>query len=135
MTEALTIGNLGRATGTNIETIRYYERIGLLNAAGRTGGNYRKYGSSELRRLSFIRRARDLGFSIEEIRALLALTDHRDRPCNAVNELVQKHLTEVEQKIADLTALRRELRSLVSQCRTGTIRECRILDALAPNGY
>ncbi|WP_292084034.1 MULTISPECIES: helix-turn-helix domain-containing protein [unclassified Brevundimonas] len=128
----LSIGELGRRTGTKVETIRYYERIGLLTAPARTEGNYRAYGEEELNRLSFIRRARDLGFSIEQVRDLLALSDRRDQSCATVDELTRAHLVEVERKIADLEALRRELSALLSQCRKGTISTCLIIEALGP---
>ncbi|MEG1028813.1 MAG: helix-turn-helix domain-containing protein [Brevundimonas sp.] len=128
---ALSIGELGRRTETKVETIRYYERIGLLPA--RTEGNYRAYGEAELNRLSFIRRARDLGFSIEQVRDLLALSDRRDQSCATVDELTRAHLAEVERKIADLEALRRELSALLSQCRQGTVSECLIIEALGPD--
>lgn len=130
---ALSIGELGRRTDTKVETIRYYERIGLLAAPERTAGNYRAYGEAELNRLSFIRRARDLGFSIEQVRDLLDLSDRRDQSCATVDELARAHLVEVERKIADLEALRRELGALLSQCRQGTISDCLIIDALGPD--
>lgn len=128
----LSIGELGRRTGTKVETVRYYERIGLLIAPARTEGNYRAYGEAELNRLSFIRRARDLGFSIEQVRDLLALSDRRDQSCAEVDELAGAHLAEVERKIADLEALRRELSALLSQCRKGTISTCLIIETLGP---
>ena len=128
----LSIGELGRWTETKVETVRYYERIGLLIAPARTEGNYRAYGEAELNRLSFIRRARDLGFSIEQVRDLLALSDRRDQSCAEVDELAGAHLAEVERKIADLEALRRELSALLSQCRKGTISTCLIIEALGP---
>ena len=99
------IGELARATATKIETIRYYERIGLLPAPPRTSGNYRAYSPAHVGRLSFTRRARDLGFSIEQIRALLDLSDQRDRPCEAVDMIAREHLAEVEHKLADLTRI------------------------------
>ncbi len=128
----LRIGDLGKATETKVETIRYYERIGLLAAPARTGGNYRAYRAEHLHRLSFIRRARDLGFSIDQVRALLDLSDQKERSCEAVDEIAREHLSEVERKIADLTVLRRELKELIGRCRQGTIAECRIVEALAP---
>lgn len=129
---ALTIGELGKATDTKVETIRYYERIGLLPKPSRTGGNYRAYGAAELGRLSFIRRARDLGFPLDQVRALLSLSDDRSRDCATVDALARDHLTEVERKIADLTALRRELTALLDSCKGGTVDNCRIIEALAP---
>jgi Cu(I)-responsive transcriptional regulator len=129
---ALRIGDLAAATSIVVETIRYYERIGLLPAPARTGGNYRVYSSAEVLRLSFIRRARALGFPIGQVRELLNLADDRDRPCAAVDAIARTNLAAVERKLADLTALRRELESLVGQCRQGTIAQCRIIEALSP---
>jgi Cu(I)-responsive transcriptional regulator len=126
------IGELAKATGTKVETIRYYERIGLLPEPERTGGNYRSYSPEHLGRLSFIRRARDLGFSIEQVRELLNLSDQKDRSCETVDIIAREHLDEVERKISDLKILRRELGSLIRQCQHGTIANCRIIDALAP---
>ena len=128
----MNIGELARASDTNVETIRYYERIGLLPAPPRTAGNYRNYSATHARRLSFTRRARDLGFSIEQIRVLLDLADQKQQPCEAVDVIARTHLAMVKRKLADLTALRRELESLIGQCRHGTIAECRIIEALAP---
>ncbi|GFM28052.1 helix-turn-helix domain-containing protein [Novosphingobium sp. PY1] len=129
---AFTIGELGNATSTNVETIRYYERIGLLAKPERTSGNYRSYGKAELGRLSFIRRARDLGFPLDRVRALLSLSDDRTRDCAMVDALARDHLAEVERKIADLTALRSELSALLDTCDGGTVGDCRIIEALAP---
>ena len=128
----LTIGELARATGTTAETIRYYERIGLLPRPPRTEGNQRAYGEAELARLGFVRRARDLGFTLDQARRLLGLADDRDRPCDAVDAIAREHLAEVERRIADLDALRRELSSLITGCRRGVVAECRIVEALAP---
>jgi Cu(I)-responsive transcriptional regulator len=129
----LTIGELGCLTSTKVETIRYYERIGLLAAPKRTAGNYRAYGPEHLKRLSFIRRSRDLGFSLGQVRALLDLSDDRDRPCEAVDIIAKTHLAEVDRKIADLRALRRELNGMITRCRCGTVADCRIIDALSPS--
>lgn len=126
------IGALARLTGTKVETVRFYERIGLLPPAARTGGNYRAYARSHLERLSFIRRGRDLGFSLNEVRELLRLSDDRDRSCAEVDRIARVHLIEVERKLADLMALGAELRQLVDQCQHGTVAECRIIEALAP---
>jgi len=130
----LTIGELAKRTATKVETVRYYERIGLLPAPARTEGNYRSYSEMHLARLSFIRRARDLGFSLDQVRELLGLADERERSCEAVDIIAQQHLAEVERKIADLAALRVELVDLVTRCRRGTIAECRIIETLAPAG-
>jgi len=128
----VTIGDLGKLTETKIETIRYYERIGLLPSPARTSGNYRVYSKDQVGRLSFVRRARDLGFTIEEIRELLSLSDQKDRSCEAVDSIARQHLADVDRKIADLMALRRELDSIIGQCGCGTIAECRIIEALSP---
>ena len=130
--QALTIGAMSRATGINIETIRYYERIGLLPSPPRTRGNYRAYTSTEQKRLNFVRRTRNLGFSIEEIRALLRLSDERDTDCCEVTEIAQNHLAETERKLADLQAMADELRSLIASCAGGvSVGDCRIIEAFA----
>ena len=105
----MNIGELARAADTKAETIRYYERIGLLPAPPRTTGNYRNYSAAHVSRLAFIRRARDLGFSIEQIRALLELADQKEQSCKAVDAIAREHLADVKRKLADLSALRREL--------------------------
>ena len=128
------IGEMARRTRTKVATIRYYETIGLLPSPVRTGANYRTYSGRELGRLSFIRRGRDLGFSLAEVRELLRLSDDRSQSCEEVDQIAQSHLTEVERKIADLMALGAELRQLIDQCQHGTIAQCRIIEALAPIG-
>ena len=126
------IGELAKATGTKVETIRYYEQTGLLSEPTRTPGNYRSYGAEHLARLSFIRRARDLGFGIEQVRALLDLSDDRSRDCATVDRIATEHLREVDRKIAGLTALRRELSAVIASCDGGTVAQCRIIEALGP---
>jgi Cu(I)-responsive transcriptional regulator len=128
----LSIGDLAKRTGTKVETIRYYERIDLLPAPARTGSNYRSYDDDHLGRLSFIRRARDLGFPLDQVRELLDLADQRDRSCEAVDVIARQHLAEVERKITDLNALRDELTDVISHCKHGTVADCRIIGALAP---
>ncbi|WP_188053867.1 MerR family transcriptional regulator [Sphingosinithalassobacter sp. CS137] len=132
MVEQLTIGRLAKATGTKVETVRWYEKVGLIDPPGRTDANYRVYSDRDLARLSFIRRARNLGFSLDQVRALIEISDQRDRDCGTVDALAGGHLEEIDRKIADLTALRRELAEVVDSCRGGSIAECRILEALAP---
>jgi Cu(I)-responsive transcriptional regulator len=129
----LSIGELAKQTHTKVETIRYYERIGLLPDPVRTAGNYRSYDDVQLGRLSFVRRARDLGFSLDQVRELLDLADQRDRSCEAVDTIARQHLVEVERKIADLTALRDELADVIRRCRRGTVADCRIIGTLAPS--
>jgi Cu(I)-responsive transcriptional regulator len=128
----MNIGELARAVDTKAETIRYYERIGLLPSPPRTAGNYRDYSDEHVSRLTFTRRARDLGFSIEQIWALLDLADKKEQSCEAVDVIAREHLADVERKLADLAALRRELTSLIGQCRHGTVADWRIIEALAP---
>ena len=127
------IGDLAKLTDTRVETIRFYEKEGLIPAPHRTGGNYRIYEQTHLNRLSFIRRSRDLGFTLDQVRALLDLSDDKSRSCCAVDEIAREQLQSVEQKIEDLRALKRELSSLLDQCSQGTIADCRIIDALAPS--
>ena len=124
------IGELSRVTGTNIETIRYYERIGLLPAPDRTAANYRSYGSAHRSRLSFVRHSRDLGFTIEEIRSLLDLSDDPARDCGEADRIASTHLEQVEGKIAQLAALRDELARIVGRCRGGLAGDCRVIEAL-----
>jgi DNA-binding transcriptional MerR regulator len=126
------IGALATATDTKVETVRYYERIGLLPEPQRTSGNYRSYSGDHLARLSFIRRARDLGFTLDRVRTLLGLADRKDHDCCAVDAIATDHLHDIDRKIADLKALRRELSGLIGQCQRGKIADCRIIGALSP---
>jgi len=132
-TQRLQIGDLARATNTKVETIRYYEQIGLLPAPARTSGNFRAYSAKHLGRLSFIRRARDLGFTLDQVRELLSLSDQKRQSCEAVDVIARQHLADVDRKIIDLKSLRDELSSLIERCSCGTIADCRIIDALAPS--
>lgn len=127
------IGMLARLTGTSVETIRLYERIGLIPAPGRTGRNHRFYELSHLNRLSFIRRTRDIGFSLDQIRALLDLSDNRNHPCEALDVMARGHLAEVQQKIDDLKALQAELERIVAHCSYSTLADCKIIEALSPD--
>ena len=124
------IGKLAKATGTKAETIRYYEREGILPVADRTDSNYRDYSDRHLATLTFVRRARELGFSIAQVRELLALSDHDDKPCEDVDQLVGRQMAEAERKIVDLTALRDELGQMLRSCQADKIGECRIVESL-----
>ena len=126
----LSIGGLSALTACNIETIRYYERIGLIQAPPRTGGGHRSYDHAASRRLAFIRRCRELGFSIKEIRALLGLVDGGDYTCGEVRDLTLRHVENVRRKIADLRKLERTLGGIASGCDGGQVPECPIIDAL-----
>ncbi|MDP0927627.1 helix-turn-helix domain-containing protein [Paracoccus onubensis] len=132
--EIYRIGDLARLTGTKVVTIRYYEKIGLMPAPHRSAANYRIYSKAQLHRLQFIRRCRELGFSLEQVAELAALSSDRARSCTEVDDLTRVHLAEIEDKIADLTALAAELRSIGAQCKGGTtISNCRIIEALGRN--
>lgn len=124
------IGELAKATGTKAETIRYYEREGILPAADRTDSNYRDYSQNHLAALTFVRRARGLGFSMAQVRELLALSDHDEKPCEDVDQLVRQQLSAVDSKIADLSMLREELAQLSRSCQSDRIGECRIVESL-----
>jgi len=126
------IGELANATTTNVETVRYYEKIGLLPPPARTAANYRAYGSAHLVRLSFIRRARDLGFTLEAVRELLTLSDDKSQSCEAVDGIARTQLAEIDRKIGDLTALRTELGRVIGSCRHGTVADCKIIETLGP---
>ena len=126
------IGELATATSTKVETVRYYEKIGLLAPPARNASNYRSYGHEHLARLSFIRRARYLGFTLEAVRELLTLSDDNDQSCEAVDQIATAHLAEVKRKIADLSALQSELTRVLGSCRHGTIADCKIIESLAP---
>ena len=125
------IGSLSAETGVNIETIRYYERIALMPAPPRTEGRQRVYDAGHLKRLTFIRRTRELGFSVEEIRGLLRLVDGGSYTCAEVNEITVQHLDDIHRKVADLKKLSRVLGNMASQCSKGQVPECPIIDALS----
>jgi MerR family mercuric resistance operon transcriptional regulator len=126
------IGQLSRRTGCNIETIRYYERIALLPKPARRAGRYRVYETADVRRLIFIRRARELGFALDAVRALLKLSENDGQGARAdVRELAESHLAEVRAKIADLQAMERILADAVRCCAAGETAGCPIIDALS----
>lgn len=125
------IGDLARLTDTRVETIRFYEKEGLLPARGRSSGNYRIYEQAHLNRLSFIRRSRDLGFTLDQVRKLLKLADDRDAPCAEVDAITAANIAEIDRKIADLGALRAELIRTLEHYQGSTIGDCRIIEALA----
>jgi len=126
----VTRGALAKDAGCNIETIRYYEDIGLLPEPPRSDAGYRLYGDDGRRRLRFILRARELGFTIEELRGLLALVDRGDYTCREVHDLTIGHLETVREKVADLKRLERTLVRISDACRGGAVPECPIIDAL-----
>lgn len=124
------IGALSKRTGCKVETIRYYEHVGLLPAPARSAGGYRLYGTDHLKRLTFIRRARALGFSIDEVRTLLRLADERERSCARARAVAAGHLEDVRAKIADLKTMERVLKETVARCASGKGSDCPLIEAL-----
>jgi DNA-binding transcriptional MerR regulator len=130
--EKLTIGQLSKQAGVKVVTIRYYEGRKLMPAPPRTQANYRVYDRKELRRLRFIRRCRDFGFTLDQIRELLHLSTQGAKECSRVDRITEEHLKEIECKVADLRRLATELRRIKKCCRgKGLIAHCRILEALS----
>jgi MerR family mercuric resistance operon transcriptional regulator len=124
------IGEVAAASGCHLETVRYYERIGLLPKPRRTGSGYRAYGDGDVRRLRFITRGRELGFSLDEIRGLLQLSSDPSLSCVEVDQLARTHLAEIETRLSELQRMARELRRTIAKCGRGQRAECAILDAL-----
>ena len=127
----LPIGALSTATGVNIETIRYYEKIGLMPAPPRTDGRQRIYDGSHLKRLTFIRRSRELGFSLDQVRELLGLVRGHDLTCGQVKSMTDGHVADIRRKVKDLKRLERVLSQLSSQCCGEAVPDCPILDVLS----
>jgi MerR family mercuric resistance operon transcriptional regulator len=130
----LTRGGLAARTSCNIETIRYYERVGLLPPPPRSAGGHRLYGEGLIRRLNFVRRSRDLGFSIEELRELLRLVDGGAYTCREVEQLARDHMREIRRKISDLRRLERVFETMAAQCNGDAVLDCPIIDALFDSG-
>lgn len=132
MKSPLKIGELAKQTGSQVETIRYYEREGLLAAPARSAGNYRLYGPAHVERLQFIRHCRSLDMTLEEIRSLLAFRDAPEQNCGAVNDLLDEHIGHVAHRIGELQALEKQLKALRRLCRrTRATRDCAILNTLS----
>jgi MerR family mercuric resistance operon transcriptional regulator len=123
-------GELAQRSGCNIETVRFYERLGLLPPPPRTAGGHRDYALEHLKRLTFIRRSRGLGFTLDEVRSLLTLVDGSDWTCAEVKAMTLEHLADIRRKIADLERLARILDDMAAQCEGGAVPECPIVDAL-----
>jgi MerR family mercuric resistance operon transcriptional regulator len=128
--QAIQIGELSRRTGCNIETIRYYERVGLMPAPPRRG-RYRNYGGEHVSRLAFVRRARELGFTLDEVRALLGLAAGGQASCAEVRDLAASHLQDVRARIADLKRMERALADSVRACEAGQDPGCPLIQALS----
>ena len=131
----LTIGDLARRAGTKVETVRYYERIGLLSPPSRSTGNHRLYGKAAADRLAFIRHARELGFPLEAVRELLHLTDEPESSCVAADRIAARQLEAVRHKIARLYALEAELERMVAACAQERIATCRVIEVLADHSH
>lgn len=127
----LAIGDLARRTGTKVNTIRFYEDIGLLPRPMRTASGRRTYDAADVRRLSFIRHGRGLGFSVGEIRSLLALSDEPERDCGEAAAIARQHLRDVEERIARLQTLRIALADVAESCDGGRASDCRVIEAIA----
>ncbi len=125
------IGELSRRTHVKVPTIRYYEQTGLVDPPERTAGNQRRYGPPALRRLSFIRHARDLGFGVEAIRELIDLSKDPDKSCAEADRIACDHLRTVQQRIAQLKRLKSELERISSVCKSGKVADCRVIEAIA----
>lgn len=132
--ELLTRGAFAGRTGCNIETIRYYEQIGLLPAPPRSAGGHRLYGPGLTKRLTFVLRSRDLGFTLEEIRALLRMVDGGNFTCAEVEALARAHARDIRRKMADLHKLESALDAMADQCSGGRVPRCPIIDALFDAG-
>ncbi len=127
----IAIGELSRRSGVNIETIRYYEREGVLPTAHRAENGRRVYGEGDVARLAFVRHARDLGFELPAVRVLLALQEQPEASCDQARQLAGFQLEAVESCLRRLHSLRRELRRMVESCAVGRVAECRVIEALA----
>ena len=123
-------GDLARLADVKVETVLFYEKEGLLPRPARTRSNYRDYGKSDVARLLFIRRSRDLGFDLQSVRKLLTLADDLSQLCDAIDAIASEQLSKVKRKIADLKALQSELKNVVGQCKSGTVSDCKIIEAL-----
>lgn len=131
MIQGVSIGEAARISGVKVPTIRYYEQIDLLPSPPRTESNRRHYDKDDLRRLAFIRHARELGFDVEAIRTLLKLQDTPEQTCAEADRIARSRLTDVTQKISGLVALKRELERMVEGCAHGKVAECRVIEVLA----
>jgi MerR family mercuric resistance operon transcriptional regulator len=128
--EGLPIGALSAQSGVNIETIRYYEKIGVMPKPNRSAGGFRIYGPEHVKRLHFVRRGRELGFSLDELRGLLRLVDGHAYTCAEVYALTVAHLEDIRRKISDLRRLQRVMSEMAAQCTADQVPECPVIDAL-----
>jgi DNA-binding transcriptional MerR regulator len=131
----ISIGELSRRTGVKVPTIRYYESIALMPAPLRSEGQQRRYGESEVSRLTFIRHARELGFEIDAIRELLAMSAQPEQSCAEADSIARRHLSEVDRRISQLVSLRAELQRMVDACSHGRVGDCRVIETLANHDH
>ena len=131
MTQNYTIGQMAKVGNCTVQAIRYYGQIGLLPEPGRTEGNQRIYLQEHRDRLNFIRHSRELGFSLEQIRKILALNDDPTHSCGEVDKIARSHLYEVESKIERLQEMKKELKRMIGQCAGGLVSDCRIIEVLS----
>ncbi|MGE3279988.1 MAG: helix-turn-helix domain-containing protein [Alphaproteobacteria bacterium] len=129
------IGALAKSSGCSVQTIRWYEQAGLLPPPHRTEGGRRLYNEKTAARLAFIRHARELGFSLDDIRELLAFTDNPEQTCSAADQIAHRHLAEIENRIARLSTLRTELKRMIKACIGGRIADCRVIEVLADHDH
>jgi DNA-binding transcriptional MerR regulator len=129
------IGELGRRTSVKVPTIRYYEQIGLLPSPPRTEGRQRRYDTTHAARLNFIRHARELGFEVDDIRELLAMSAKPNQSCVEIDALAKRHIAQIDRRIAHLVSLRAELQHTVDECGQGRVCECRVIETLADSSH
>ena len=130
MSEFVTIGHAAARAGCKVQTVRYYEQIGILPEPVRTGGNQRLYSETHLQRLIFVRHAREMGFPLGAIRDLLGLADDPEHSCEAADAIAREQLEQVNRRITHLQALKQELERMIKHCRGGAIADCRVIEVL-----
>jgi DNA-binding transcriptional MerR regulator len=128
------IGDMSKRVGVKIPTIRYYEQMGLLTAEGRSEGNQRRFSQEGLKRLSFIRHSRELGFSIDDIRELLELSEHPEQPCEDAHVIATRHLADVRHRLRKLKSLEKELKRITG-CDAGSVADCNVIETLADHEH
>jgi DNA-binding transcriptional MerR regulator len=126
----ISIGELSRRTGVKVPTIRYYESVALMPAPVRSEGKQRRYGDAEVSRLSFIRHSRELGFEVDAIRELLAMSARPEQSCAEADRIARRHLADIDYRIGQLVALRTELQRMVDECGHGRVGDCRVIETL-----
>lgn len=131
MSKSYSIGQLAESGNCKVQTVRYYEKQGLISQVTRTTGNQRIYTQDHMNRMRFIRHSRELGFSLDQIREILELNDKPTQSCNGIDEIARTHLNEVKSKIKRLQSMKKELERMISECSGGQVAECRIVEVLS----